>query len=147
QGRLPGPRRPHDRPRRAPHHTPAAGARTRGRGARARLRAVGGPLELVPRAARDAPVHAGPPPGQVPALGGADGGVLRPRLRRLLAGADRAALVRRGERPDARRAPDDGGGRRALLETPLAPALPFTARQSVCSHALTPFGHVSNGSA
>ena len=147
EGRLPDPLRPRHRPRHDAHHPAPARARARGPRGPARVRPVNRALELVPRAARDAPLHARAPPRAVPALGGADGGLLRPRLRRLLGGADRAAVVRGRERVHAAGAADHGGGRAAVLETPLAPALPFAARQPLRSNALTPFRHVSHGSA
>ena len=74
-----------------------------GRVGPARVRAVGGPLELVPRAARDARLHPAAPPRALPALGGDDGRLLRPRLRRLLARADGAAVVGGRQREACRR--------------------------------------------
>src|SRR4051794_4407488 len=146
QGRLPGPGRPRDRARHHSDDPPPARARPRGPRGTARVRAVGRALELVLGAAWDAALHARPAPGQVPALGRAHGGVLRPRLRRLLGGPHGPAVVRRRQRHDAARAAYHGRGGQALLERPLAPALPFAARQSVCSHALTPLRYVSYGS-
>ena len=129
----------------APDHPPTARARARGPCGAAGVRPVGDPLDLVPGATRDARLHPAATPRALPALGGDDGRLLRPRVRRLLAGPDRAAVVGRCERQHAAGAPHHGRGRRAFLATPLAAALPFVARQSVCSHALTPFRYVGDG--
>ncbi len=126
-------------------HPPPARDRPAGARGPARVRPLAGPLELVPGAARNGRLHPAAPPRASPALGRPDGGLLRPRLRGLLAGPDRAALVGRGEREHAPGASNHAGGRGAFLATPLAPALPFLTRQSVRRHALTPLRHVSDG--
>ena len=75
-----------------------------------------------------------------------DGRLLRPRLRRLLAACRRrrpGGPGANGNMPPVRRIMAEAG--RALLATPLAPALPFAARQSVRRHALTPLRNVSDG--
>ena len=98
QGRVPDPFRHGARPRHGPHHQAPARARSRGPGGAARVRPLGDPLELVPRAARDARLHPAAPPRALPALGRPDGRLLRHRVRHLLAGPDRAAVVGRSQR-------------------------------------------------
>ena len=119
---LPDRRRPRDR-RSAGCPTPACSARL------ARLPRVGaaqprphlGPLALVLRALRARWPDPRPPPRALPARRAPDGGGLRPRLRRLLRGADRAALVVLRAGPDRRRgAADHGRGRRGHLGRGLA---------------------------
>ena len=103
--RLPDPRRPRARARRAPERPPAARLLAPGRGHRARPRARLRPLGLVPRAASRAGVDpvaarsASPRAARQMARG------LRPRLRRLLR---RPHGALRGGRPSR----DHGGGAR-----------------------------------
>ena len=84
-------------------------------------------------------------PGQYARSATLHGRHVRPRAAGLLGGPDRAALVRGRERPDGARAADHGRGRRAVLGSPLAPALRFTRRQPVCRHAVPSFRYIRDG--
>ena len=91
-------------------------------------------------------------PERVPERRRADLRDVRHRTARLLGGADRAALVRRGRRADGRRAharaaAHDGRVRRALLEVRLGPAVRCPRGQSPGRHALAALRDIRHGRA
>ena len=121
----------------------------------ARSRARVGALELVHGAARRrSPTSSCAVPRALRARRGDDLRGVRPRRERLLAGADRAALVRGRERSadaratgDAAGAPDDGRVRRGVLERRLGLALQCVRRQSPGCDALAALRHIRDGRA
>ena len=83
-------------------------------------------------------------PRALPARGAAARRGLRHRLRRLLRGAHRAALVVLRGGPDRRRgAADHGGGRRGLLGLRLAAHVRGPGRQPLGGDALAPLRHLA----
>ncbi len=105
-----------------------------------------GPLALVPRALPGAALHPAAPPGALPARRPADGRRLRPRLRRLLPGADGAALVVVGAGPDRRGgAADHGRGGGGDLGLGLAGAVRGAGRQPLGGDAVAALRHLDDG--
>ena len=87
------------------------------------------------------------PAGAVPARRGADGGHVRPGLRRLLGACRPRRLVGGEERESRAGAADHGRRGRALLGKALAAALRFAGRESPCRHAIASLRHLRHGGA
>ena len=105
-----------------------------------------GPLALVPRALPRPGLDPAPPSRALPARRPPDGRRLRPRLRRLLRGADRAALVGLRAGPDRRGgAADHGRGRRRDLGLGLAGDVRGAGRQPLGGDALAALRHLDDG--
>ena len=82
---------------------------------------------------------------QASALRGADGRVLRPGLRGLLAACPPPRPGTPARTGRCRRCAGSWPRRASASGAPLAPALPFVARQSLRSHALPSFRYISDG--
>ena len=130
-----------------PHHKVAAGARAPRHRAPARHGPVGRALVLVLRPARDDRLHPPPPPKPLRALCSADGGGVRPGRGRLLAGADRPAVVGGAPAAASPCTAHHHGGRRAVLGSRLGAALRFSERQSARRNAVTSLRDLSHGRA
>ena len=143
-----------------PNVAPAAALSRPGRVTGARPRALDRPLGVVHGAAPGAALRPGAPPRSLPARRSPDGRHLRHRLRALLRGPDRAALVGGGAGSDqpavervtprwpgrgARGAPDHGRRRRAGLARRLGAALRIVRRQPVGGDAVASLRHLADG--
>ena len=131
--------------RQAPQRPPAARPRPPAAGRPARPGPDLGPLALVPRALPRPALHPGPPQRALPARRAPAGRGLRPRLRRLLRGADRAALVVLRAGPDrGGGAADHGRGRRGDLGLGLAADVRRPRRQPLGGDALAALRHLAD---